>query len=414
MNLFFSKKKEIKGTVVVPSSKSIAQRAIAIATLTNGRTILKNVSFSDDVLSAVNIAKTLGTKVFRKDDKLIINADFKILNNILYTGESGLATRMFLPVASLSGENFTIKGKGTLLNRDFKNLEEKLLPFGINVKTNDGKLPLQVSGKLHASSAVLDASDTSQLLTGLLISLPLTDKDSVLNVSNLTSRPYVDLTIDMMQKFGVSVKNNDYKEFFIPSTKYKPTEIKLEGDWSSAAYWFVAAAIAGEVKILGLTFHTKQADKSIIEVLWNAEVDMILNQNYFYITKSEVQAFEFDASDCPDLFPALAVLAAAAEGISRIKGLSRLKNKETDRSKAIVTEFSKCGVKIFTDGDYLIIDGGLENLKFCKFKTYNDHRMAMAAAILALVNPHGIEIDNPACVSKSYPLFFEHYASLLK
>ena len=410
----FLKKREVKGTVVIPSSKSDTQRAIAIASLADGKTTLKNVSFSDDVLSAMNVAKSLGAKVIRKHDKLIIKPNFKLKSKILDVGESGLATRMFLPVAALTGEDFTITGKGTLLNRDFKNLEEKLLPFGVKVKTNNGKLPLQVSGKLRGSSAVLDASDTSQLLTGLLIASPLLDKNNVLNVSNLVSRPYIDLTVDMMQKFGVTVENKDYRKFSIPSAKYKPAEIELEGDWSSAAYWFVAAAIAGEIEILGIRFLTKQPDKAFIGALLDAEIEMILSNEYFYIMKSEIKAFEFDASDNPDLFPILTVLAAAAEGRSRIKGLSRLKNKESDRAKAIVTEFSKCGVKLFADGDYLIIDGGLEDLKFCKFKTYDDHRMAMAATILSLVNPHGIEIDNPACVSKSYPQFFEHYASLVK
>lgn len=409
---FVIKRAEIKGTVKVPSSKSEIQRAIAAATLVKGQSIIRNVTFSDDVLVAIELSKNLGSEIQVFKNQIVINGDLHLKTEVLNANESGLSTRLFLPIASLTGKNFTITGKGTLLKRKMDSVAKNLYPFGVNVETNNGYLPFEVKGKLNAGNVTIDASETSQLLSGLLMALPLTKAKSTLQVSNLKSKPYIDLTLDIMQNFGVKVQRKDYKEFTIEAQQYLPTDISLKGDWSGGAFWFVAAAIAGDLTIKGLDPHSKQADKAILEVMKLAGVDFINNGQEFIVRKSHIKSFEFDATDCPDLFPPLAVLAANADGISKIKGVSRLKAKESDRAMAIKTEFQKQGIEVRIDGDYMFISGS-QNIKGGRFETYKDHRMAMCGAVLALNAENNLILSNIECVSKSYPDFFDELERLL-
>jgi 3-phosphoshikimate 1-carboxyvinyltransferase len=404
-------KKSINGQIKIPASKSIAQRAIAAATLANGLSVLNNISFCDDTIAATNIAKSLGAKIKQKNSSLLVSGNFNLLNDSLFVNESGLSTRMFLPIAALLGKNFYITGTGTILKRPMKNLVIAMKNFDVCVKTSNGFLPLKISGKLKHSIANIDASDTSQLLTGLLMALPLTSDKSELYVSNLKSKPYIDLTISILNKFGIQIENSDYQKFVIEPQKYIPSELELEGDWSNAAFWFAAAAIAGNIKILNLNPKSKQADIAILKALNLANVDVEYKNNAFIVQKSKIKNFDFDASDCPDLFPPLAILAAFANGTSKIKGVYRLLHKESNRAKAIVSQFSKLNIPCKIDNDYLIISG-VKNVPSAKLNSFGDHRMAMTAAILALKSADFIDIENHNCVSKSYPLFFDHLKSI--
>lgn len=412
MKEFVIKKHQIKGEVKVPSSKSEIQRAIAAATLVKGQSIIRNVSFSDDVLAAIELSKNLGSEIYIDKNQIIINGDFQIKTELLNANESGLSTRLFLPIASLTGKNFTFSGNGTILKRKMNSLAKNLDDFGVIVETNNGYLPFKVKGKLTARNATIDASETSQLLSGLLMALPLTNAKSILQVSNLKSKPYVDITLDIMNQFGVKVQRKDYKEFTIEAQQYLPTDISLKADWSGAAFWFVAAAIAGELTIKGLDPNSKQADKAILEVMELAGADFIYIENEYIVRKSHIKPFEFDATDCPDLFPPIAVLAANADGISKIKGVSRLKIKESDRANAIKNEFQKQGIEVRIDNDFMVILG-TKNIKGGHFETYDDHRMAMCAAILGLNSKNNMILNNIECVSKSYPDFFDDLERLL-
>ncbi len=410
MNVQTEPNVRLKGEVIVPSSKSAAQRAIAAACLAKGRSVLHNISYSDDVNIAIGLAESLGARVDRLNSSLVINGNFSLKNNVLFVGESGLSTRMFVALAALQGREFIVGGKGTIVNRPMTVFERILPAFGLEVETTGGFLPLRISGKLKPANVLMDASDTSQILTGLLMALPLSGGRSVLRVENLKSRPYIDLTLDIMEHFGVSIENYSYRRFVVDRQKYVPADLFIEGDWSGAAFWFVAAAISGDILIKGLDKNSKQADKAIIDVMKSSGVDVRCLHNGYRVRKSRIKPFVFDATDSPDLFPALAVLAANANGISKIKGVHRLAHKESNRARAIVENFVSLGIKCVIDDDFLIIEGG-QKIGSGIFRTYSDHRMAMAGAVLSLTSGE-LEIDDKKCVSKSYPGFFEQFEKL--
>lgn len=411
MNNYIAKKSFLKGEIYIPSSKSIAQRAIAIATITKGQSIINNVNFSDDVVAAINLSENLGAQIEIIGNTLKIEGNFCAKNKELFVSEAGLSTRMFIPIAGLLGENFTFSGKGSILKRPMDFLIEPLKNLGLNIETTNGFLPIKINGKLKSKNIRIDASESSQLLSGILIALPLTQSETVITVDNLKSKPYIDLTIEIMNEFGIKIKHNNYQKFQIPAGKYKPKEITLEGDWSSAAFWFVAGAINGDLKIFNLNPNSKQGDKNILVALEKSGVEIYQEQDFFSVKKSKLKSFEFDATDCPDLFPALAVLAANAIGISKIKGVHRLFHKESNRAEAIVKEFRNLGINSYISEDYLIIEA-CKNIKGGIFNSYNDHRMAMAASILSINCLSQIEISNIDCVSKSYPSFFEHLKNI--
>ena len=381
--------------------------------MAKGESYLSNLCFSDDVKIALNIAKSLGAEIIINNNTAKINGNFKLKNNNIFVGEAGLSTRMFIPITSLLGSSFSVNGQGTILKRPMNTLIESLQKFGLTITSNKGFLPFTINGKLESKNISIDASKTSQALTGFLMALPLTNKTTTLEVPNLKSKPYIDLTLDTMKSFGVNVINNNYKYFTIPTSDYQPTKTKLEGDWSSAAFWFVAAAINGNLKIHELNSTSKQADMAILDAIKLAGVNFSHQQNYYSIKKSVIKAFKFDSTDSPDLFPALAVLAANAQGISEISGVHRLVHKESNRAEAIVCEFNKQGIKTNIIDDKLVIKG-TKNIKGGKFNSYKDHRMAMAGAILALKSKSEIEISNYQSVSKSYPNFFNDFEKLIK
>ncbi len=411
MNNYISKASFIEGEIKIPSSKSIAQRAIAASVLSQGKSILRNICFSDDVKTALNLAESLGAKISINNTTVEITGDFNMKENRLFVGEAGLSSRMFIPIAALTGNSFTVEGKGSILKRPMNFLVEPLQKLGLNIETNKGFLPLKISGKLRSKDISLDASESSQLLTGILMALPLTYRPTQITVSNLKSKPYIDLSLELMSNFGIKVENIDYKKFYIPKQEYSASNILLEGDWSAAAFWFVAGAINGDLKIFNLKPESKQADKAILEVLKIAGVDFSFQSQYYSVKKSNILPFYFDATDSPDLFPALAVLATKAKGTSSIKGVSRLIHKESNRAEAIVNEFRNLGIKTEIIDDKLIIHGK-NKIKGGIFNSYNDHRMAMAAAILSLSAEDQIEITNYKCVSKSYPAFFDDFEKL--
>ena len=341
-----------------------------------------------------------------------IESNFYLKKNRLKVGEAGLSTRMFLPIATLLGEEFYVLGEGSILKRNMDFLAESMQQLGVNVQSENGFLPLVVNGKLSLSKDItIDASESSQLLTGILMALPKIGKKLALKVENLKSKPYIDLTLEVLAKFGVEIENEDYQLFKISPSKYQATEIELEGDWSGASFWFVAAAIAGNIEINGLLEDSKQADKAILEVLQLAKANFSYENGVYLVKKSKLRAFQFDATDCPDLFPPLAALAVACDGISRISGVHRLANKESNRAMALVKELSKMGVSIGIENDDLVIEG-CRKLMATQFNSYYDHRMAMTGAVLSLLCEDEVEITGYKCVNKSYPGFFDDFEKL--
>ena len=403
---------QIAGVATPPCSKSYAQRALAAALLAEGESVLRNLDFCDDTLSAIRTIETLGAEVERVDDRTVrVRGGLAPKSNTLNVGESGLATRMFTPIASLCNTPITIQGEGTLLYRPMNMMIEPLRNLGVDVRDGGGRLPIEVCGPVSGGEIEVDGSVSSQFLTGLLMALPLAEEDTTIAVENAVSKPYLDMTIDMASKFGVNIQHNDYKEFYVEGgQKYEPADLVIEGDWSAAAMLLVAGAIAGEVKLTNVSLLSKQADVAVCDALVRAGALVESEPNSITVSHRDLVAFEFDATQCPDLFPALAALAAAAEGESVIYGTHRLEHKESNRAETIAREYSKLGIEVRLEGDAMYIKGG--EIHSAKCESHHDHRIAMSLAVSALRSDGEITIQNAECVAKSYPDFFAVLESL--
>jgi 3-phosphoshikimate 1-carboxyvinyltransferase len=296
---------------------------------------------------------------------------------------------------------------------------DEILPLlGVSVQSNGGKLPLKIKGPLLPKNIEVDGSLSSQYLTGLLLAYAASDaKDVSIKVNNLKSKPYVDLTLDVMKQFGLKIpENRNYEEFYFnnepthdsPLTTHHYT---VEGDWSGGAFLLVAGVIAGSIKVRGLDLMSTQADKAIVHALMSANASMAMDAKGIQLHAGEMNAFDFDATDCPDLFPPLVALAAYCKGETRIKGVSRLAHKESNRGLTLQEEFGKMGVKIDLNDDFMIVHGG-EGVKGAVVHSRHDHRIAMACAVAALKADGETIIEEAQAVKKSYPDFYAHLESL--
>lgn len=417
----------IGGRVSPPCSKSYAQRALAASLLAEERSVLHNLEFCDDTLSAIRCIETLGAHVARIGaDTLAIDGGWhpadapdglttgalRPTGDTLHTGESGLSTRLFTPIASLAGHPLRIVGEGSLLHRPMQPMIATLRNLGVRVDDTDGRLPLTVCGPLQGGETTIDGSLSSQFVTGLLLALPLARKDTVLHVAEPVSTPYLDMTLDTAARFGIEIDHRDYEEFYIKGQQcYRPVEIAIEGDWSAAAMLLVAGAVAGEVTVNNIRPLSKQADTAICTALVRAGASVIHEADSVTVGARPLQAFEFDATQCPDLFPALAALAASAEGTSVLKGTSRLLHKECDRAEAIREEYGKLGIEVdLSEPDTMRIRGGA--IRGSRVDSHGDHRMAMSLAVASLRAEGETIIAGAECVAKSYPTFFDELEKL--
>ena len=406
----------VKGIVTPPSSKSYAQRAIALSLLAKGQSILRNIEFCKDTRYALKCIEALGAKVtFIDESTIAIDGGLNPITDTLLVGESGLATRLFTPIASLHHSPISIQGEGTLLHRPMMLMIEPLRQLGVKVLDGGGYLPIQVQGPIHGGKIEVDGSFSSQFITGLLLALPMAQEETTLKVKNPVSTPYIDMTIDTARSFGVEIMHNegDYTEFFIEGgQEYTPTDLSIEGDWSGASTILVAGALAGEVTLKNLSTLSKQADTAICRALERAGAGLIIEQDSITVQKRPLKGFTFDATNCPDLFPALAALAAAAEGETTLIGTSRLRHKESDRAETIRQEYEKLGIEVDLSEDNIMKIKGGEIHPATTF-SHNDHRIAMSIAVSALRCKGKVVIENAECVEKSYPTFFEDLDSII-
>jgi len=404
---------EIRGLVRVPSSKSMTIRAYICASLANGKSTFQKPSRCDDALMALSVARELGANIEEDSDIVHISGgSFVPLYDELDCGESGLLMRIMAPLLALKEQQYTLIGKASLLNRPMDMLEEPLKAMGANCITTNGLPPVVVQGPLAGGDVEIDGSITSQFLTGLLMALPLCKDDSTIKINDLQSKPYINLTRTVLKLFGVTFTDNLREERInIPGgQEYQPVIFKIPGDWSSGAFLMVAGAIAGKTSLTGLSYESPQGDKVIVDVLKEAGAKVEIGKKSMIVEKDKLEAFNFDASDCPDLFPPLTVLALNCDGVSKIKGVHRLVSKESDRGAVLVNEFKNLGSKIKIEGDELIIKGG--QLIGGTGNSNGDHRIAMALAIAALTSEEGIDIEDEQCVTKSYPNFFDDLKTL--
>ena len=423
---------KLTGSQTAPASKSSMQRACAAALIHIGKTIIHNPGHSNDDLAALEVIQKLGaivkiekqTNEKGNTDRIVVNSNgVKPIGSSMNCGESGLGIRMFTPIAALSCELISIEGKGSLLKRPMYFFDEILPKVGVKVQSQKGFLPIAIQGPLIPANITIDGSLSSQFLTGMLMAYAATDVHDVeIKVIDLKSKPYIDLTFAVINAFGWKVEHTNYESFrFLAHAPLKPViEYTVEGDWSGAAFLLVAGAIAGPIKVKGLQLNSTQADKKIMQALTSAKATMKQEEDGILIGPSAdnsnnysngLIAFEFDATDCPDLFPPLVALASVCNGTTKIKGVSRLAHKESDRGLTLQTEFAKMGVQIDLLGDEMHIHGGA-HIQSATVFSQHDHRIAMACGVAALVANGPIEITEAEAINKSYTDFFTHLQEL--
>ncbi len=421
---------ELKGNILAPASKSSMQRACAAALVAAKSTTVNNPGHSNDDNAAIGIIQALGAIVEKGNEIITIDSSsfhvgneiIQAINNIEHTincGESGLSIRMFTPLVALTSSKVTINGEGSLVTRPMNFFDEILPQVGVSVHSNQGKLPLIIQGPLLPKNIVIDGSLSSQFLTGLLLAYSVASfgGESVsIKVNNLKSKPYIDLTLDVLKKFRLNVpENKNYEEFVfhkkITENDHEPVSYTVEGDWSGGAFLLVAGAIAGNITVRGLSMASTQADKKIVEALMAANAGIAIDAKSIQLHKAEMNCFEFDATDCPDLFPPLVALAAYCNGTTKIKGVSRLAHKESDRGVTLQQEFGKMGLQIDLDDDWMSVYGG-NGLKGALVHSRHDHRIAMACAVAALKADGETTIEEAYAINKSYPDFYDHIKAL--
>jgi 3-phosphoshikimate 1-carboxyvinyltransferase len=415
---------EIKGSIQAPASKSSMQRGCAASLLFNGTTIIRNPGHSNDDKAALGVIQDMGAVVKKLDDGSLqitgggVSPDCDAVN----CGESGLGIRMFTPIISLSNKRITINGEGSLVTRPMDFFDEVLPQLGVEIISKEGKLPLQVKGPLQPKNITIDGSLSSQFLTGLLFGYAASNaKDVTITVDNLKSKPYIDLTLTVMKQFGWEVENRNYEEFYFAGTSTALSAsaspsialrtYTVEGDWSGAAFLLVTGAIAGDIVVKGLDVQSTQADRAVLQALQACGAKMSIQSEQIGIGPAALKAFQFDATECPDLFPPLVALAAYCKGTTVIEGVTRLTHKESNRALTLQEEFGKMGVEIELQDNLMLIKGG-NGLKGAAVHSHHDHRIAMACAVAALKATGETVISEAQAINKSYPDFYEHIEKL--
>lgn len=405
----------ISGTITAPPSKSLTQRALAAALLHNGTTVIRNAGRSADEMAALQVIRQLGAIVqeTRQDNGLLqltVTSLGKITNpQTVDCGESGLAARLFLPITAMCNEAVTVTGSGTLLQRPMRGIVAGLRSLGVSVTSRGEMLPFTVHGPIKPTNIHVDSGGSSQFISGLLFALTATATAPVtIKVNRPESTPYLDLTMDVLAQFGKPVRHNRYREFFIDPLKFTRADVvtfDVEADWSGASCLLVAGAIAGSITIPNLSAGSLQADRRLLEVFETAGVPVDSSENGITVRKCKPLSFDFDATHCPDLFPALAALAAVCDGESNIKGVHRLFNKESNRVESITEMLWRFGVHFSCEDDILTIEGQ-NSMERAYIDGYKDHRIVMAAAVCALKAKGTVTITHAEAVNKSYPDFF--------
>jgi len=414
---------EIGGNIRAAAGKSSMQRACAAALLRTGVTRIVNPGNSNDDLAAIDVIQKLGATIQydTNGDLLIRSKGVHPVSGEMNCGESGLGIRMFTPLAALSSSPLTISGTGSLQTRPMHFFDEVLPQLGVKVQSNNGKLPLKIQGPLVPADIEIDGSLSSQFLTGLLMAYGAAGaKDAVIRVKDLKSKPYIDLTLQIMQYFGWGVAHEDYQIFRftgkLPEESASTTDVftyQVEGDWSGAAFLLVAGAVAGTIEVEGLDLYSTQADKAILQALSSAGCALSIREKSIQVGPLPLKAFHFNATDCPDLFPPLVALASYCEGTTVIEGVNRLAHKESDRGLTLQQEFGKLGIEIELQNDLMLVKGyAAGTVQSAKVHSRHDHRIAMACAIAALKAKGPVQIEAADAINKSYPDFYRHLQQL--
>lgn len=393
---------KLTGTVKIPPSKSAAHRLIICAALAEGCCEIENVYPSKDIIATMEAMKALGAKIDFSDGKAVVcGIEKPSANAVIDCCESGSTLRFIIPVAAALGVSAQFHGKGKLPERPITPYLEEFPKHGV-LFDYKGTMPFSVKGKLTAGEYRISGDISSQFITGLILALAIADGDSeIVLTSHLESKPYVDITIDCVKKFGCKIAETDKGYSIKGGQRLKACNCTVEGDYSQAAFFEVANAIGGSVKIDGLNVNSYQGDKKIVEICR----EIVYNKN------GTLLPFELDCSDIPDLVPILAVLGTFCKGRSFITNAARLRIKECDRLAAIAHNLNAVGARVTELADGLVIDG-VDSLEGGEVDSFNDHRIAMAMAVASTRCTKPLIITGAECVSKSYPNFWKDFRAL--
>lgn len=412
--------------IEIPCSKSVAQRAILAAALSGGVTTLNNFAPCNDIDCALGVIEKLGAKIEHFGSTIkITGIQKKSLNSIssISVGESGLLTRLLIPfsvyLSMVTDREIEINGHGSILNRDLSESIAAIEKAGATCRSETGKyLPFNISGGFTSNNIEFSGKASSQIVSGFLMTLPLLEKNSVLTITNPTSVPYINLTLEVIERFGIKIDILENREEKIVYSikggqEYKPTETYLDADWSSASFFAVAGAIGDGITLKKIGHKSLQADIAVLEVLMQCGAGIsYLEDGDIKIESAKLNSFNFDATNAPDLFPILALLASHCSGVSCIKGVNRLAQKESNRAESIYSEFSVLGTDIDIKDDEMFITGAA--LHGGEVLSHNDHRIAMSLIIASLFMKEKISLNEVRCIDKSFPQFIDFVEKLYK
>lgn len=400
---------QVGGVVKAPASKSYTHRALFCSALANGRSVIRNPSICSDVDATINALRSVGVRICVSGGDIVVDGDgLTPPQNPINCMESGTTMRFMVGFSSLINGKSIITGSESLLRRPIKPLVDALNILGAKCTCTNGFPPVTVEGVLRGGSVLIDSSLSSQFISSIMIAAPRSSIGvKIKSLLEPVSKPYVFMTLNVMNIFGVSVRYSyDLKFISVDKQNYTPTDFTVEGDWSSAAVLLTLGVVGGTVTVQGLNMDSLQGDKGIVDFLKLINVPVKVGSGYVSAIKYSVKPFEFKVSNTPDLFPVLCVLSAYSEGICKLHGVSRLRFKESDRVAAMANGLMKMGVGVLLSGDSMIIRGGRIR-GGVTIDSYNDHRIAMAFTALATIADGPVVIKNAECVSKSYPGFWD-------
>lgn len=408
--------------VTIPGSKSVTHRALIAGALTSGRTVLENPLKSEDTLHTARILAAIGVKMASEKDRLILESTGENLQarspweTAFFLGNSGTSFRLLMPVLALAGGRFLMTGTPRMLERPVGPLVDALGELGVKISCvhDNGRPPVQIlSNGISGGEVGISGEASSQFISALLLSAPLAQKDIHIKIEEtLVSKPYVDLTLDVMSAFGVRVERDGYCTFRVPAgQRYEHRTYRVSGDASSASYFWAAAAVTGtSVTTENMNLESRQGDLRLLEILEAMGCLVTRGTDQVSVHGGALRGIEVDMGAMPDVVPTLAAVALFADGKTAIQNVAQLRYKESDRLSAVTQEFRKLGAHVEEFDDHLIIHGGV-NLRGATVDPHDDHRIAMSLAVAGLRVP-GIHIQNRSCVNKSFPSFWELWKAL--
>ena len=408
------KPSKLGGNIKIPPSKSLSHRAIIAAALAEGKSIISNVLYSKDIKATIDSMRALGANIIEHEDSLeIYGSKVKRVKSLINANESGSTIRFMIPIALVCNEPMEFTGENHLVKRPLDTFFEIFDKQGIKYERGENYLPLKVYSGLKSGIFEVRGDISSQFITGLLYALPMLDGDSTIKITtNLESKGYIDLTLDILKMFGIYIENRSYKEFYVKGNQeFKPCDYTIEGDFSQSAFFLVADALGAEIKLSYMNMDSNQGDKKILNDIEDFKSKIHFEDGLLYSENANTKGAVIDFSQSPDLGPALTVLASLSEGKSEFINAGRLRIKECDRITCMKEELEKLGAKIDENPDGMVIYG-VKSLNGGVVDSHNDHRVAMSLAMASLKAKGDIKILNAGCVSKSFPNFWSVFESL--